>query len=479
MHKLPMVIIVILTIVFSTLTIFAQVKENPLAILTAENAPFVTGDKILFFGDVITEQGEDGNGFITLLRRQFNSKPETAVTLINAGVSANRVPDLQRRFERDVLNVKPNIVFIQIGINDAWRTDWGGGTKIDRYEAGLRDMIGKMLAKGIYVILATPSLNGELAGGANAQDITIDEYAEISRKIARDLKIGLCDLRTTMTAYVKLNNPDNNESGILTTDGIHLNDKGNELLAVEAAKTIVDTIQQRGPQPVVMDKEFYSPGEVTIQMRLGLPTEGVTVRYSIDGTDPIATSPAYTEPFAIKHTAIIKARAFIQGKPVGVVASANYTELFPRQAENPNDTQPGLKYSFYAGNWPLLPDFTTMTAQSTGISALIDLTVRKQEENYGILFTGYIDVPKAGIYTFTLISDDGSKMWLGDKMIIVNDGQHGATPASGEIRLSAGKHAISIAFMQGGGGASLEARWKSAEVAEQIIPADALWHTID
>jgi lysophospholipase L1-like esterase len=61
----------------------------------------------------------------------------------------------------------------------------------------------------------------------------LDEYSDISRRLARESGSELCDLRKAFVQYISTNNPENKEKGILTTDRVHLNDAGNRLVANE------------------------------------------------------------------------------------------------------------------------------------------------------------------------------------------------------------------------------------------------------
>ncbi len=198
--------------------------------------------KIVFFGDSITQAAVKPGGYIDVLNRQLaeNGKAEK-LELIGAGISGNKVPDLQRRLEKDVLSHNPDRVFIYIGINDVWHythpccKDNGGGTPADKFESGLKDIIRQLEAKGASVVLCTPSVIGEKKNGENAQDQMLDQYVAISRKIAKETGTRLCDLRVAFVDYLKQNNPQNEEKGILTTDGVHLNEKGNALVAEQMA----------------------------------------------------------------------------------------------------------------------------------------------------------------------------------------------------------------------------------------------------
>jgi len=165
---------------------------------------------------------------------------ELGVEVIGAGISGNKVPDLQRRLERDVLKKKPTVVFIYIGINDVWHgeSDPKKGTPVDKFEAGLKDIIGKIQAAGARVIVCTPSVIGEKHDGSNKLDRKLDEYSDISRKVAKETKSQLCDLRKAFLEKLKTDNKDNKGQDILTGDGVHLNDAGNRLVADVMLKSL-------------------------------------------------------------------------------------------------------------------------------------------------------------------------------------------------------------------------------------------------
>jgi lysophospholipase L1-like esterase len=192
------------------------------------------GDRIVFLGDSITEAGAGRGGYVTLIREALKEKhKDLELEVIGAGISGNKVPDLQGRLERDVLGKKPTVVVIYIGINDVWHgeNDPARGTPKDKYEAGLKEIIGKIQKAGARVILCTPSVIGEKNDGSNKLDARLDEYADISRKVAKETKSQLCDLRKAFIEHLKKDNTANKEAGILTTDRVHLNAAGNRFVA--------------------------------------------------------------------------------------------------------------------------------------------------------------------------------------------------------------------------------------------------------
>ena len=198
-------------------------------------------DRIVFLGDSITQGGAGPNGYVTMIRQALDKKhADLKIEVIGAGISGNKVPDLQRRVDKDVIAKKPTIVVIYIGINDVWHgeKDPARGTMPDAFVAGLKEVIGKCRDAGAAVVICTPSVIGEKLEGANALDAKLDQYSDLSRNLAKELKLPLCDLRKAFLDHLKANNKDNADKGILTGDTVHLNQAGNQFVADTMLKTL-------------------------------------------------------------------------------------------------------------------------------------------------------------------------------------------------------------------------------------------------
>lgn len=197
-----------------------------------EIRPPAKGERIVFLGDSITQAGDKGRGYVVLVREAMAKElPDAGIEVIGAGISGHKVPNLESRLDRDVLEKKPTTVVIYIGINDVWHSKGGKGTPKDLFEKGLRSLVERIRAVGSRVILCTPSVIGEKASGDNPLDTMLDEYSEITRKVAADMKTGLVDLRKAFVDHLKAANPDGKEKGTLTGDGVHLNAVGNRFVA--------------------------------------------------------------------------------------------------------------------------------------------------------------------------------------------------------------------------------------------------------
>lgn len=119
---------------------------------------------------------------------------------------------------------------------------------------------------------------------------------------------------------------------------------------------------------------------------------------------------------------------------------------------------------------------TVYVCRKSDDAAKPDLSPAKRQNNYGLSFTGYLQVPTTGVYTLYTTSDDGSALFIGDTLVVDNGGAHKPAEQPGKIALMAGKHAVRIPFMQGGGGAALNMSYAGPGLEKQIIPASAWSH---
>ncbi|MGN6249111.1 MAG: PA14 domain-containing protein [Ginsengibacter sp.] len=150
------------------------------------------------------------------------------------------------------------------------------------------------------------------------------------------------------------------------------------------------------------------------------------------------------------------------------------TNLLP--AVNPTNTVNGLDYKYYeAASYSSLPDFNSVTPVKSGNVSSFDISVANRATSFSINFTGYIDVPSDGQYTFYTTSDDGSKLYIDNQLVVDNDMVQPATERSGTIGLKAGKHAISVGYFQEGGGDVLSVSYSGPGVNKQVIPNSSLY----
>jgi hypothetical protein len=146
-------------------------------------------------------------------------------------------------------------------------------------------------------------------------------------------------------------------------------------------------------------------------------------------------------------------------------------------AVNPANTVNGLDYKYYeAGSgYTIVPVFSTLTPVKTGTTTNFNISLANRSITFSFNFTGYINVPSDGQYTFYTTSDDGSMLYIDNVPVVNNDGLHGALEKSGIIGLKAGKHAISVGYFQQSGSSVLTVSYSGPGVSKQAIPASRLY----
>ena len=238
-------------------------------------------------------------------------------------------------------------------------------------------------------------------------------------------------------------------------------------LEVDGAPKIYET-----PKIQAATDRIVQPVPVT----LAVSSPGLKIRYTLDGSDPTAASTLYTGPISVGEDAMLKARSFDGDKPVSDVSSEQFTKTTPAPAVDKPDAMPALTYQEFEGDWDNVPDFSSLTAKDQGTLDSVSVDKWGKKEYFAIQLTGYIKVPKDGVYVFNLASDDGSKMSIDGNPVIDNDGSHSLSGKTGSVALAAGYHAIQIGYFNKTGGLGLELDWALAGEKPAPVPASALFH---
>ena len=210
--------------------------------------------KLVVFGDSTTARRENVVVYATLLK-QWSSDQKRNLEVINAGIPANTTRDARKRFERDVLDRKPDIVVIQFGINDAaidvWKTPPASESRVSllEYEANLTYFIQTLSERGIEVILMTPNPKQWTAKMINKYGLApydpkdrdgfnlfLKKYAQLVRDIAHREQVPLVDVYREFERWENLHNI---TMADLLLDGIHPNSRGHQIVAGRLIEQLV------------------------------------------------------------------------------------------------------------------------------------------------------------------------------------------------------------------------------------------------
>ena len=140
---------------------------------------------------------------------------------------------------------------------------------------------------------------------------------------------------------------------------------------------------------------------------------------------------------------------------------------------------PGVSYAYYEANWNKLPDFSKEKVVSKGVLKNFGTQPAKRRDGFGFVFTGYLKVGQTGDYQFGLASDDGSKLWINDKLVLDADGIHPADLKTGPVvKLKRGYYKIRVDYFEAHGGEGIQLKWypPSKKPGWQSVPQNALYH---
>ena len=219
------------------------------------------------------------------------------------------------------------------------------------------------------------------------------------------------------------------------------------------------------------NKLFLDRATVT----LACDTKDAVIYYTTNGETPTKKSTRYSAPFSIDKTTEIKMRAFA-GDKASLVITAKLEKADFHNTVKVGKMTSGLAFKYFEGAFRSTADFLQQQPIETATYKNFSIKSRKQETFFAFIFSGYIKIPKDGLYTFILQSNDGSRLFIDDRLLINNDGLHPIVERSEKIALKGGFHKISVRYFQEGGSNFLKLLWNGPGFERQEIPPVVLFH---
>ncbi|RYG20946.1 lipolytic protein G-D-S-L family [bacterium] len=200
--------------------------------------------RIVMMGDSITQMGASPKGYVTLVDQTLDaSRPSDPYEVVNVGIGGQKAPDMLARFQKDVIDKKPDLVTISVGVNDVWHNfrtptwsgrvptgDSGRGVSLPDYIKGVESMVDMAKSASAKVVLLSPTLVYEDLDCAENRRMEI--YVRAEEALAKRKGVGFVNLfkmcKDAVAAYQK---HAGRRQLLLTTDGVHMNDAGNALMA--------------------------------------------------------------------------------------------------------------------------------------------------------------------------------------------------------------------------------------------------------
>ncbi|MEO9512048.1 MAG: PA14 domain-containing protein [Flavobacteriaceae bacterium] len=201
----------------------------------------------------------------------------------------------------------------------------------------------------------------------------------------------------------------------------------------------------------------------------------IVVRYSLGKIAPTATHPVLSGYLELKNTNTLQVVLADNDGFLSRVLSKKYTKAMPHKPKKPRHPKRGLLYLYYEGNFTSVPNFGKLgNPLKTGeANQLNPDKIGNRLDHFAIQYKGYIKVPETSIYTFHLTSDDGSKFYIDDNLVVDNDGSHDITAKKGYAALKKGWHPIRIDYFEDFLGEHLQLEFSSPKMEKSPVE---FWH---
>lgn len=217
------------------------------------------------------------------------------------------------------------------------------------------------------------------------------------------------------------------------------------------------------PSPAVEERSIFL---TTKTIELKQPQTGLSMRYTLDGTDPSLNSKTYQAPISISNTTTLKVRYFnTKNGAASNTWQQVYRKVAPLEPVKVQAGKPGMAYRYYEGKFQTLPDFKTLTPLRTGTvqDFNVELLAGSRIDHYAIVYEGFVDIPADDLYYFYTRSDDGSKLYIHDQLVVDNDGSHEERARGGDIALKKGLHPFRVEYFDDFEGQSLFVGYSGAD----------------
>lgn len=217
-------------------SVHASAGEKPSPALPS----FAKGSRLLFIGDSITDMGRDrranttdrnhvlGHSYVFMIAGRLGLEmPEAGLEFINRGISGNMVNALKMRWSADVIEMKPDVLTILIGVNDGFKA-----VAPEAYESDYRDILeaSRNANPDLRLILMDPFVLGvdefDQSRNLASRRAAVDQYREVVARLASDFSAIHIRTQQLFDEALKIA-----PAAYWLWDGVHPLPQGHELIA--------------------------------------------------------------------------------------------------------------------------------------------------------------------------------------------------------------------------------------------------------
>jgi PA14 domain-containing protein/glycosyl hydrolase family 2/Fn3 domain-containing protein len=284
----------------------------------------------------------------------------------------------------------------------------------------------------------------------------LTQYEDLYRQLYPMVAQGL-----SAAVYTQVSDIETENNGLMTYD--------RKMMKMDPSLLALVHAGYLPPKPVGAARIFAKKHPVT----LSAAKPGADIFYTFDENTPREAWHKYEAPIVLKKSKTIYCRAVWPNGKSSHAESYVYKKVKAVRSKVPRKVSPGLSLRRYQGSWDSLPDFSLLQPVAEQTVQAISLDEVEQEEDFGLVFEGYLNVPATGTYTFDCRSDDGSRFSVAGQVLLENDGIHGMQQQSGSIVLKKGRHPLRLEYFQKKGGKGLEVTWEGPDGISQPLPVGA------
>ncbi|RYE09791.1 MAG: beta-hexosaminidase, partial [Sphingobacteriaceae bacterium] len=205
------------------------------------------------------------------------------------------------------------------------------------------------------------------------------------------------------------------------------------------------------------------------------PLPDLTLRYTTDGSLPDSSSAVLDAPFTIQKSMFVRLAAFTPKNVSGNVYNLHYTQQDLAEAEKPAGIAGGLICNYYPGPFKSSKLMAGAPKQAIKVDEIV-VPKEASAPSFGLKYTGFLQIPADGIYSFYLTCDDGGILKIANREVVNNDGWHGPIEKSGQVALKSGLQPIALDFVEGGGGYTLKLKYSVNGSPITEVPSAWLKH---
>lgn len=218
-----------------------------------------------------------------------------------------------------------------------------------------------------------------------------------------------------------------------------------------------------------------------LNVKLKSPVGGAKVYYTIDGYNPRETDMEYTIPmtYNVPPDQYRELKTIVitpSGKRSQITHAIMYNKT-PLPAVNGTNTNKGLKYKLYTGEFTSVSQLNNAAVIDSGVAVSFNTAnIKKSIKGFGVIYTGLIRIDTDGVYGFSIASANGSALLIDDQPVVDNDGKHGVFDQGGAVPLQKGYHKITIKYFDAASNGSLKVFMTTPDKPKGEVTPDMMFN---